>query len=123
MPRIFSAALHLSAAAVLTLSPLSASAQDSKEDSCRYQGEVMAAVQEARMKRVKEEKVETRILESEPGWPEQYSKAIPQLVTHVYAMKRSDLRNVDLGAVFEEQCLSNWDQIQKLQKDLQAPSD
>ncbi len=123
MPRIFSAALHLSAAAVLTFSMQSASAQDSKEDSCRYQGAVMAAVQDARMTRVKQEKAEANILESEPDWPAQYSKAIPQLVEHVYAMKRRDLRNIDLGAVFEEQCLSNWDQIQQLQKNLQAPAD
>ncbi|MBT8154141.1 hypothetical protein KMP13_09585 [Epibacterium ulvae] len=124
MKRIFPAGLRISAAVALVVPLMSAPAlaQDSKEDSCRYQGEVMSAVQDARRKRVKEENVEARILDSEPEWPEQYSKAIPQLVKHVYAQKRSDLRGVDLGAVFEEQCLANWDQIQQLRNDLQQPS-
>lgn len=124
MMRAFSAALRLTCAAALAFPIVStpAAAQDSKEDSCRFQGLVMAAVQDARLKRVKEDNAEAKILASDPEWPEQYSKAIPQLVKHVYAQKRSDLRGVDLGAAFEEQCLANWDQIQQLQQDLQKPS-
>lgn len=124
MKRIFPAALRLSAAVALSIPLVSmpAHAEDSKEDSCRYQGQVMTAVQDARRKRVKEENAEAKILASDPEWPEQYSKAIPQLVKHVYAQKRSDLRGVDLGALFEEQCLANWDQIQQLRNDLQQPS-
>ncbi|WP_425505205.1 hypothetical protein [Tritonibacter litoralis] len=129
MTRVFSTALRLTLAAALAVplstAPLMAqdsAPADSKEDSCRYQGQVMAAVQMAHRRRVKEEKAEAHILAEDPEWPAQYSKAIPQLVKHVYAQKRSDLRGVDLGAVFEQQCLENWDQIQKLQQDLQQPS-
>ncbi|MDE4274316.1 hypothetical protein PXK58_08320 [Phaeobacter gallaeciensis] len=95
-------------------------AAESKEESCKFQGQVMAAVQQARMDRVRQEKVEQTILADNPEWPEQYSKAIPQLTAHVYSMKRRDLRKVDLGATFEEQCLENWDQIQAMKKQLQS---
>lgn len=128
MMRAFSVALRLTTMVALTV-PMLATAPlaqdrtpDSKEDSCRYQGMVMAAVQNARLKRVKEDKAEAKILAAEPEWPAQYSNAIPQLVKHVYAQKRSDLRGVDLGAAFEQQCLQNWDQIQQLQQDLQNTS-
>lgn len=104
--------------AVLSVAP--AMAAETKEESCKYQGQVMAAVQSARMDRVRLEKVEEVILASDPKWPEQYSKAIPQLAQHVYAMKRRDLRNADLGAVFEQQCLLNWDQIQQMKQQLKS---
>lgn len=104
--------------AVFLAAPVQAA--ENKEESCKYQGQVMAAVQAARMDRVKLEKVEEVILASGPDWPEQYSKAIPQLAQHVYAMKRRDLRNADLGAVFEQQCLENWDQIQAMTKQLKS---
>jgi|GEM_PF-218010 len=120
MIRITHFAVCPAAAAIFTLFAVApVSAQDSKEDSCKYQGQVMSAVQGARLERVKIEDVEKHILDSEPVWPETYSKAIPQLSAHVYALKRRDLKNVDLGAAFEEQCLSSWDQIQELQKQLQ----
>ena len=106
------------AAAVLLAAP--AYAADKKEASCKYQGQVMAAVQAARLERVKLQDVEQSILDSEPEWPEEYSKAIPQLAAHVYDMKRRDLRNVELGEVLEQQCLENWDQIQEMQKQLQS---
>ncbi len=95
-------------------------AEASKEESCGYQGQVMAAVQQARMDRVKKDRVETEILASNPTWPAEYSKAIPPLVDQVYAMKRRDLRKNDLGALFEQQCLANWEQIQAMKKSLQS---
>jgi methylthioribose-1-phosphate isomerase len=104
--------------AVVLVAPVQAA--EKKEESCKYQGQVMAAVQAARMDRVKQEKVEEVILASDPEWPEQYSKAIPQLTAHVYAIKRRDLRNADLGAILEQQCLENWDQIQAMTKQLKS---
>lgn len=95
-------------------------ASETKEESCKYQGQVMAAVQQARLDRVPQEEVEQAILASGPEWPEAYSNAIPQLSAHVYAMKRRDLRNADLGAIFEQQCLENWDRIQEMQKQLKS---
>ncbi|MGR3620993.1 hypothetical protein [Pseudophaeobacter sp.] len=104
--------------AALSLLAAPAYAADSKEDSCRYQGQVMAAVQTARLDRVKQEEVEQSILDSAPDWPEQYSKAIPQLAAHVYAMKRRDLKATEFGPLLEQQCLENWDQIQEMQQQL-----
>jgi len=95
-------------------------ASETKEESCKFQGQVMAAVQQARLDRVKQEDVEQVILDSEHDWPEAYSNAIPQLASHVYSMTRRDLKNIDLGAVFEQQCLQNWDQIQAMQKQLKS---
>ncbi len=104
--------------AVFLVAPVQAS--ENKKESCKYQGQVMAAVQAARLDRVSQENVEEVILATDPVWPEQYSKAIPQLAAHVYAMKRRDLRNTDLGAIFEQQCLENWDQIQAMTKQLKS---
>lgn len=107
----------LVAAAVATplfASPAVWAADLGKEDSCKYQGQVMAAVQQARLDRVPEAKVEETILAGNPEWPANFSKAIPQLTAHVYQMKRGDLKNYDLGAVFEAQCIENWDAIQDM---------
>ena len=110
--------IRIALAAALLAAP--AYASETKEESCKYQGQVMAAVQQARLDRVKQEEVEQVILDSEPEWPERFSNAIPQLAAHVYTMKRRDLRDVDLGVVLEEQCLQNWDQIQAMQQQLQS---
>ena len=48
---------------IACLMATSASAQDSKQDSCKYQGQVMAAVQQARLDRVREADVEQHILQ------------------------------------------------------------
>lgn len=78
----------------------------------------MAAVQQARLDRVAEDQAEATILASEPDWPENFSKAIPQLVAHVYQMKRRDLKDNALGELFETQCLDNWEQIQAMTQGL-----
>ncbi|WP_424979412.1 hypothetical protein [Leisingera sp. S232] len=110
--------IRIAFAAALLAAP--AYASETKEQSCKYQGQVMAAVQQARLDRVKQEEVEQVILDSEPEWPDAYSNAIPQLASHVYTLKRRDLKTTDLGALFEEQCLQNWDQIQAMQKQLKS---
>ena len=110
--------IRITLAAVLLAPP--AYAADNKEDSCKYQGQVMAAVQAARLDRVKQADVEQHILDSEPDWPEQYSKAIPQLTTHIYAMKRRDLKATEFGPLLEQQCLENWDQIQAMKQQLKS---
>ena len=90
----------------------------SKEESCRYQGLVMSAVQQARLDRVKKADVEQVIRASNPPWPDEVSNAIPPLVNHVYAMKRRDVRRNDLGPMLEQQCVENWDQIQAMKNSL-----
>jgi len=105
-------------AAPLLATPALSAAELGKEDSCKYQGQVMAAVQQARLDRVPQDKVDETIRAAEPEWPENFSNAIPQLTQHVYQMKRRDLKNIDLGEVFETQCVENWDQIQEMKRNL-----
>ncbi|MFD3189047.1 hypothetical protein ACFMPD_02075 [Sedimentitalea sp. HM32M-2] len=93
-------------------------AAESKEKSCGYQGQVMSAVQKARLDKVKEADVAATIAASNPPWPANYSAAIPQLTQFVYSQKMRDLRKNDLGASLRAQCIENWDQIQKMQKNL-----
>ena len=110
-------------AAAFVVAPLSATPSLSadalgKEESCKYQGQVMAAVQQARLDKVPLDQVGETITAAAPEWPENFSAAIPQLAQHVYQMKRRDLKDHDLGAVFEAQCIENWDQIQSMKNDL-----
>lgn len=89
--------------ACLLASPVLAA--DSKEVSCGYQADVVAAIQKARLERVKEQNVAATIKASGPTWPENYSAAIPLITPWVYQQKRRDIRNKDLGAVWKELCL------------------
>ncbi|MBO9472573.1 hypothetical protein J7413_03395 [Shimia sp. R10_1] len=93
-----------------------AQAADNREEVCSQQGTVMSAIQEARLDRVRESKLEAHLLENNPGWPDSYKVAIQQFAPIVYAAKRKDLKNVDLGAQITQQCLDNWDKIQEMQK-------
>lgn len=104
----------------LLCSPIAVSAQqtDKKEDACAYESQVMGAVQQARLDRVKQEDVASHIAGTNPTWPEKYSNAIPDLANFVYAQKRRDLRNMDLASLWEEQCLATWEQRQEMIKNL-----
>lgn len=95
-------------------------AAENKEESCKYQGQVMAAVQQARLDGVKQDEVVETILAASPEWPDQYSNALPQLSAHIYSLRKRDLRKNDFGAILEQQCLENWDQIQEMKKQLQS---
>ncbi|HBS51111.1 MAG TPA: hypothetical protein DEA05_13990 [Rhodobacteraceae bacterium] len=106
-------------AALLAL-PVAAPAAEDKETSCAFQGQVMAAVRQARLDRVPQGDVLDTILAADPAWPAQYNNAIPQLTAHVYALKMRDVRQTDLGALMQQQCLANWDQIQQMQKQLKS---
>ncbi len=109
--------IRLTLAAALLATP--ALAADEKEDACRYEAQVMAAVQQARMDRVAKGRVADHIAASEPGWPENYNAAVPQMVEYVFQLKRSDLKATDLGALWETQCLQTWEQRQEMLKDMQ----
>ncbi len=89
-------------------------ADDSKEVSCGYEAQVMAAVQQARLDRVKKESVAQHIAESSPTWPDNYNAAIPQMTEFVFGQKRKDLRKQDLGELWKQQCLATWDQRQEM---------
>jgi hypothetical protein len=93
-------------------------AEDTKEVSCGYEAQVMAAVQQARLDRVKKEDLTGHIAGTSPAWPDNYSAAIPQMAEFVYGQKRKDLRKQDLGVLWQEQCLATWDQRQEMLKNL-----
>ncbi len=103
-------------AACLLATPLWAA--ENKEVSCRHQGDVMSAIQKARLDRVPEKDVAGVIAASNPSWPESYNNAIPSLTSFVYGQKRRALRKTDLGADLYQSCVDNWDAIQNQQRKL-----
>lgn len=85
----------------------SVQAAESKEDSCAYQAQVVAAIQQARLDRVKERDVPKAIAATNPTWPENYNAAIPLIAPWVYEKKMRVVRKNDLAAAWKEVCLAN----------------
>ena len=98
--------IRLAVAAALCLTAVPAFAADDKTTSCAYQADVVAAVRQARIDRVKEQKVREKLLAASPSWPESYNAAIPLVTPWVYEMKRRDVVKQDLAAAWKELCLS-----------------
>jgi hypothetical protein len=101
MMRAISAACGLA----LTIGAAPAFAATSKAESCGYQADVVAAVRQARLDRVKEVKVPDHV-KAGATWPEEYSTAIPLVTPWVYEMKMRDVKANDLAAAWKEMCLS-----------------
>ena len=76
----------------------------SKEESCNYQAQVVAAVQNARLNKVRERKVQAHV-EANATWPAEYNTAIPLVAPWVYEMKMKDVRTQNLGQAWQELCL------------------
>lgn len=95
--------IRLAFAAVVFATPVLAA--ETKEQSCDYQAQVVAAIQQARLDKVKERKVAEAIAETEPTWPESYNNAIPLIAPWVYEQKMKVIREEDLSAVWAELCL------------------
>lgn len=95
----------LIAAACLSLLALPGVAESAKEQDCRYQAQVAAAVQQARLKGVSQRKLVETITAADPGWPARYNNAIPIFAGEMYRMKKADLRDVDIGAQWLQMCL------------------
>lgn len=95
--------LRIAIVAAVLATPLAA--QETKEQSCKYQADVVAAVQQARLDRVKERDVAKAVADSGPTWPENYNAAIPLITPWVYEQKMRDVRKKDLGAAWLELCL------------------
>ena len=79
-------------------------AQD-KAETCTYQAQVVAAVQQARLDRVDERSVSDHVLAQSPAWPEKYNTVIPLITPWVYEQRRRVIRNEDLSAAWQELCL------------------
>ncbi|MEX3314837.1 hypothetical protein [Sulfitobacter sp. PS-8MA] len=80
-------------------------AASKKEVSCTHQAAVVAAVQQARLDRVKERQVPAAV-EANATWPEDYNTAIPLVTPWVYQMKMRDVKKNDLAAAWKEMCLA-----------------
>jgi hypothetical protein len=89
----------------LTLLAAPALAQVTKEESCGYQADVVAAIQQARLDRVKERDLPKYIAGTNPTWPSNYNAAIPLMAPWVYEQKRRDIRKKDLAGAWKELCL------------------
>lgn len=89
--------------ALLAASPLAAA--ETKQESCQYQADVVAAIQQARLDRVKERDVPAAVAATSPSWPENYNAAIPLIAPWVYQQKMRDVRDQDLSAAWLELCL------------------
>ncbi len=107
MTRLFSAMRMAGAGAVTVMalsSPVWAAATAAQKATCGHQAEVVAAIQQARLDKVKERDVADHI-KPNATWPENFNTAIPLLTPWVYEMKMRDLRNKDLAAAWTEMCL------------------
>ena len=95
--------LRIAIAAALLATPLAAA--ETNEQSCQYQADVVKAIQQARLDRVKERDVPQAVADTGPTWPENYNAAIPLITPWVYEQKMRDVRKKDLGAAWLELCL------------------
>ncbi|MCE8507856.1 hypothetical protein KBY28_05255 [Ruegeria pomeroyi] len=89
--------------ALLAASPLAAA--ETKQESCQYQADVVAAIQQARLDRVRERDVPAAVAATNPTWPANYNAAIPLIAPWVYQQKMRDVREQDLSAAWLELCL------------------
>ena len=79
--------------------------EEEKAESCGFQADVVAAVQQARLDRVAERKVADHILAQGPTWPEKYNNTIPLIAPWVYEQKRRVIRTEALAAAWNALCL------------------
>lgn len=98
--------MRFTAAALLVCTALPAWADVEKSESCGYQAQVVSAIQQARLDKVKERNVEKTVLASSPEWPANYSKAIPLITPWVYELPMKQVRNNDLSVLWNENCMA-----------------
>lgn len=99
--------------------PAMSASEAEKQAQCQFQADLIGAVQQARLDRVRKDDAVDTVLEAHPEWPAGVAMAMPAVVEYVYGFKRRDLRNVDLQADTLRTCLENFDQIQTLKKTIE----
>ena len=97
--------MRFTLAALLACTALPALAEIEKSESCGFQAQVVSAIQQARLDRVKERNVEKTILASSPDWPANYSKAIPLITPWVYELPMKQVRDNDLSEIWNQNCM------------------
>lgn len=95
----------IATAFVLTATSATA-ASVSKEQDCAWQADVVAAIQAARLDRVKEADLAEAIAATNPSWPEKYNQVVTVLAGPIYDIKRRDLKSVDLGDQWKTACIA-----------------
>jgi hypothetical protein len=98
--------LRITLSCLLMSASAPAFAQSEKEVTCGHQADVVAAVRQARLDRVKERKVEAAVLAGDPTWPRKFNAAIPLVTPWIYEMDRKEVRDNDLAQVWRESCLA-----------------
>jgi len=111
-------AMMCSAVLGLAMAAGGAQAQSQKERDCAIQGQVMGAVQQARLDGVRKNKLVDAVKAANPDLSQTVLDTVPAIGAHIYGIKKRDLRKVDLGEVAQTQCLENYEQIQALQKSI-----
>lgn len=96
----------VAAVAAFGLSAAVADASTQKREYCGHQGDIVAALSQAKLDRVPERQASAHVIES-ATWPAKYNAAVPIYVGEVYKLKRRDLKNTDLGAQWAEACMAN----------------
>lgn len=98
--------LRQTIAAALVIIAMPASSETEKEISCGYQSDVVTAIQQARLDKVKERSVEKAVLDTNPEWPAKFNKTIPLIAPWVYELPIKQVRENDLGDVWNESCMN-----------------
>jgi len=81
-------------------------AETPKEKDCAYQGDVVAAVQAARLARVREKKVPAYVAENATDLPEKYSSVVPLVTPWIYGLKMAEIKETDLASAWKDLCLT-----------------
>lgn len=111
-------AVMCSAVLGLTILAGGAQAATEKERACAIQGQVMGAVQQARLDGVRKAKLVETVKAAHPDLSQPVLDTVPTVGEYVYSLKKRDLRKVDLGTAAKTQCIENYDQIKAMQKSL-----
>ncbi len=111
-------------ALALTTLPVSVQAQEDTADAeaeaaakrvqCEQSANLIGAVQQARLDRVRKARVADTVLAANPGLPDAVGTALPALVEYIYSIPRRDLKEQDLAATTLQQCLEQFEQAKEL---------
>lgn len=83
-----------------------AEASTQKREFCTIQGDIVAALSQAKLDRVPEKKAAAHVTKG-ATWPSKYNAAVPIYVGEVYKLKRKVLRETDMAANWRNACMEN----------------
>lgn len=83
-----------------------AEASSEKQEYCGHQGDIVAALRQAKLDRVPERQAQAHVIAS-ATWPAKYNAAVPIYVGEIYKINRRDLKTTDLGAQWTQTCMDN----------------